>query len=89
MAADADPPHSRIATQLAIRLVIVFAVGGVCTVLLLPGPTLLSVPLILVVNLFVLWFTVHYVFAALNALLETKLERLDPDRAAESSDSTS
>jgi len=58
-------------------------------VLLLPGPTLLSIPLILIVNLFVLWFTVHYVFAALNALLEVKLERLNPDRAAESSDYTS
>jgi|GEM_PF-2106036 len=84
MVAASEAPHSRIATQLASRLVIVFAIGGVCTVILLPGPTLLSIPLILVVNLAVLWFTVHYVFAALNALLEVKLER--PDRAASSSD---
>jgi len=59
MVAASEAPHSRIATQLASRLVIVFAVGGICTVILLPGPTLLSIPLILVVNLAVVWFSVH------------------------------
>ncbi|MFD1565615.1 hypothetical protein ACFR99_18980 [Haloarchaeobius amylolyticus] len=28
-------------------------------------------------GLLVFWFTVHYVFAALSALLEVKLEQLD------------
>ncbi|QLK25094.1 hypothetical protein HYG81_13410 [Natrinema zhouii] len=67
-------PHSEIATRLASRLCIVFAIGGFCTLILLPWHSILSVPLVLLVNLIVIWFTVHYVFAALNDLLEVKLE---------------
>ncbi|WP_226482607.1 hypothetical protein [Natrinema amylolyticum] len=75
-------PHSEIATQLAIRLVLIFAVAGFCTWLLLPWPSALSLPLVLVVDLIALWMTVHYVFAALNDLLEVKLDELDrPSRS--------
>jgi hypothetical protein len=67
---------------LAIRLVLVFAFAGFCTWLLLPWPSVLSVPLVLVVDLIALWMTVHYVFAALNDLLEVKLDELDrPSRS--------
>ncbi|AFO55956.1 MULTISPECIES: hypothetical protein [unclassified Natrinema] len=51
--------HSDIATQLAIRLV-------------------------LVVDLIALWISVHYVFAALNDLLDIKLA--DPNRPSGSGD---
>ncbi len=70
-------PHSEIATRLSIRLAIVFAISGFCTLILLPWPSVLSIPLVLVVNLFALWFTVHYAFAALDELLEAKLATLD------------
>ncbi|ELY78458.1 hypothetical protein [Natrinema gari] len=69
--------YSDIATQLAIRLVLVFAVAGVCTWVLLPWPSVLSVPLVLVVDLIALWVSVHYVFAALNDLLDSKLADLN------------
>lgn len=66
-----------IASRLAGRLVLVFAVARFCTWILLPWPSVLSVPLVLVVYLVALWFTVHYVFVALDELLERKLENLD------------
>ncbi|ELY82579.1 hypothetical protein [Natrinema pallidum] len=79
-----DDGHSEIATQLAIRLVLVFAVAGFCTWVLLPWPSALSVPLVLVVDLIALWVSVHYVFAALNDLLEVKLADLNrPSRSGD------
>ncbi|WP_222920142.1 hypothetical protein [Natrinema sp. SYSU A 869] len=78
----APDPHSEIATQLAIRLVLVFAFAGLCTWILLPWSSALSVPLVLVVDLSALWMIVHYVFAALNDLLEVKLDEFDqPSRS--------
>ena len=77
MATRPDEPHTEIATRLATRLVVVFAVTGFCTWILLPWPSVLSVPLVLLVDLIALWLAVHYVFAALDDLLEAKLAALD------------
>ncbi|PCR91611.1 hypothetical protein [Natrinema ejinorense] len=77
MAPERTETHSDIATRLAGRLVVIVAVAGFCTWILLPWPSVLSVALVLTVNLIALWFGVHYVFAALNDLLEVKLEASD------------
>ncbi|MBZ6494660.1 hypothetical protein [Natrinema longum] len=77
MAPESTEPHADIATRLAGQLVVIVAVARFCTWMLLPWPSVLSVPLVLAVYLIALWFGVHYLFAALNDLLEVKLEASD------------
>ncbi|SEW21113.1 hypothetical protein [Natrinema salifodinae] len=69
--------RSEIATRLAVRLVLVVGAAAFCTWTLLPWDSVLAFPLVLVVDLIALWFAVHDVFAALDDLLEAKLERIE------------